>query len=47
MKEVEHLKNLEGLLEIKATVEWKNSKERLEQNRKKFFKIEKQTKKGK
>ena len=37
MKEVEHLKNLEGLLEIKATVEWKNSKERLEQNRKKFL----------
>ena len=47
MKEVEHLKNLEGLLEIKATIELKNSKERLEQNRKNFFQIEKQIKKGK
>lgn len=47
MKKVEHLKNLEGLLEIKATIKWKNSKERLEQNRKNLFQIEKKTKKGK
>ena len=47
MKKVEHLKNLQGLLEIKATIKWKNSKERLGPNRKNFFQIEKQTKKGK